>query len=364
MKLPKNFLYFLILTQGILVLGHWALYAALVFFFPFFAMHAGTLLIILLLFSFSFLAFSILDFSSENILFRVGYIFAGIWIPTWFYLLLAALASVIVSAIVPEYEKIAAQILFSFALLLSLYGIINARVTRVITLPIRLPGLPDAWKGKTAVLVTDMHLGHVLRYGFAGKVIEKINKLNPEIVFISGDFFDGVKTNFTDLAHLFKSLNSNRGTYFVTGNHEEFAGYRVCEEAIANAGIYVLENKTVDLDGLQIAGLAYGVETDESVRKTLGSMNIDKSKPSVLLKHVPNHMEAAAEAGVSLMLSGHSHQGQVWPGRWITKKVWKGFDYGLKHFKNLQVYTSSGVGTWGPPMRVFTKSEIVKIIFE
>ena len=93
-------------------------------------------------------------------------------------------------------------------------------------------------------------------------------------------------------------------------------------------------------------------------------MNIDPSKPSILLKHIPDHREAVEKSGINFQISGHTHHGQIWPFRYITKKIFKGFDYGLKSLNNLQIYTSSGVGTWGPPLRIFTKSELIKITFE
>jgi hypothetical protein len=96
----------------------------------------------------------------------------------------------------------------------------------------------------------------------------------------------------------------------------------------------------------------------------LAKIGIDVNRPSVLLKHIPDHLSAVEKAGVSLQLSGHTHLAQVWPLMYITRKVFKGYDYGLKKIGKMQIYTSCGVGTWGPPLRVFTKSEIVKIIFE
>ena len=117
----------------------------------------------------------------------------------------------------------------------------------------------------------------------------------------------------------------------------------------------------VEVEGLQIAGIAYKHETMLDFAKTLTSLNLNKNKPSILLKHVPKQLEEAEEAGVSLQLSGHTHFGQIWPGNLITKRYWKGYAYGLKKYKKMQIFVSSGLGTWGPPMRLFSKSEMVKI---
>ena len=364
MKLPKSFFFFLFVTQAIITLGHALLSSALTYFFPFFAVHEDSLLTTLILLSVSFLVLSLLEFNVESPILRYSYILSAIWIPTWFYLLLASFLSLIGSFIFPKSSVGLAATIYSCALALSLYGVINARVIRVTNLPIKLPNLPELWKGKTAVMVSDLHLGHVLRYGFAGRVIAKINHLRPDIVFIPGDFFDGVKTNFVDLANLFRAVKVPKGIYYVSGNHEQIAGYKVCEEAIAGAGIHILENAKVEVDGLQIVGTAYQHETVESLAELFAAMGIDRERPSIYLKHVPNHFEAAEQAGISLQLSGHSHRGQLWPGNWITRAIWKGYDYGLKKFgPAMQVFTSSGVGTWGPPLRVGSRSEVVRITF-
>jgi predicted MPP superfamily phosphohydrolase len=120
----------------------------------------------------------------------------------------------------------------------------------------------------------------------------------------------------------------------------------------------------INLDGLQIIGVDYrDSRREEQFRAILEKMGIDRHKPSILLKHAPLNLEVAREQGVSLQLSGHTHRGQVFLFRFITSRVYQGYDYGLKWFGNLLVYTSSGAGTWGPPMRLDTNPEIVVIKF-
>ena len=91
---------------------------------------------------------------------------------------------------------------------------------------------------------------------------------------------------------------------------------------------------------------------------------IDRAKPSILLKHEPSNLPVAQEAGINLMVSGHTHQGQLWPMEYVARWSYKGFAYGLKKLGEMQVFVSSGTGTWGPPMRVGTYGEIVVFIFE
>ena len=117
-------------------------------------------------------------------------------------------------------------------------------------------------------------------------------------------------------------------------------------EAIRRAGIRVLYNEKIDVDGLQIIGVDYrDSRKEDQFRTILQKMDIDRRKPSILLKHTPFHLQVARERGISIQLSGHTHHGQVFLFRFITAKVYQGYDYGLKWFGNLLVYTSSGAGT-------------------
>jgi predicted MPP superfamily phosphohydrolase len=95
----------------------------------------------------------------------------------------------------------------------------------------------------------------------------------------------------------------------------------------------------------------------------LQNLQIDRTLPSILLKHVPSHLDVARKNGITLQLSGHTHRAQMFPFNLFTYLIYRGFDYGLHALGSMQVYTSSGVGTWGPPLRVGTRSEIVEILF-
>lgn len=364
MKLPKGFIYFLALAQAVLTAGHLLLYYALVFFFPRLAARGPTALIILLALSISFLTATILDFKRQGFFLRWFYILSSIWIVAWFYLLMAAAISLLAYLLVPETDiQIFAAVVFITAFLIVLYGTVNARVIRTVKLTLSLPNLPAYWKKRTAIMVSDLHLGHVLRQKSAEKIAAAVNKLKPDIVFIPGDVFDGVRTDFKILVRPLKNLAAPLGGYFCSGNHELYAGMAECEQALNDAGIKVIDEKTLDINGLQIAGIGYEHDKMPDLSNRLKNLQLDPNRPSILLKHVPMQLEEAAAASVSLQLSGHSHQGQVWPASLITKKVWRGFDYGLKHYGNMQIYTSSGVGTWGPPVRVLTQAEIVQITF-
>lgn len=365
-----RFILFISIVQSILFLGHWFLYRTLVRFFG----AAGTPKLLALkaalgLLSVSLVITSFLAFRYSNPLIRCLYTAAASWLGILYLLILASALCWIFYGLaklihVPLNPKTLIEILIGIALVASLYGFINAGVIRTTRVNVQLPHLPGSWKGKTAVWVSDTHLGQVRNYGFARQVAADVKNLHPDIVFIGGDLYDGLAVNLDKTIEPFSKISAPYGTYFVTGNHEEFSDNRPYIEAVRRAGIRVLYNEKVELDGLQIIGVDYrDSRREEDFRAILQKMEIDPHKPSILLKHAPLNLRVAREQGISIQLSGHSHQGQVLLFRLITSKVYQGYDYGLKWFGDLLVYTSSGAGTWGPPMRIDTIPEIVVIRF-
>ncbi len=228
---------------------------------------------------------------------------------------------------------------------------------------VALPHLPDVWKGKKIVFVSDIHLGAIWTVGFAERIAAIIRSENPEVVLIGGDLFDGVKCDPEALAAPLAALRPPRGIFYVTGNHEYVnGGIDVFMKSIRKMPFRVLENEAVDVAGLQFAGVDWKDTVGaEPYRQVLADIKIDAAKPSILIKHEPSELAVGEAAGFSLQLSGHTHQGQIFPLQLVTRRVYHGFDYGLKRFGRMEVFTSSGAGTWGPPLRFGTKSEIVAV---
>jgi uncharacterized protein len=255
--------------------------------------------------------------------------------------------------------------LLVIALVASIYGVFHAKDIHVKEIKVSLPDLPAAWIGRKAVWVSDLHLGQLHGPSFARKIVKKVNDLPHDIVFIGGDLFDG--TSAPDLDGLiapFKDLSAPLGVYFITGNHEEFGDSNRFVQAIKSIGMHVLQDKMTEIEGVQLVGVDYHNASDSRrFEKTLSELAIDQNKLSILLKHEPKDLYIAHEAGISLQISGHTHQAQMWPLGYLASLVYKGYAYGLKDFKDMQVYTSSGVGTWGPPMRVGTDAEVVVFTF-
>ncbi len=254
------------------------------------------------------------------------------------------------------------RLLLSAGILVSIFGIWHSYQIKVRHYKIKINDLPDFWKGRKIAMFADAHLGNFRDAKFIKSVIELVNKQQPDLVLIPGDYFDGTPADLEALAEPLTKLVPSQGVFFCDGNHEEFHHNVPFVHALKKAGVNVLANEFVEIHGLQIIGVEYRASMgNHKLRKILKQLNYDRTKPSILMRHVPSALKSAKLEGVSLMVSGHTHLGQVFPFNFLTKIIFKGFDYGLRAYKKMQVLTTSGVGTWGPPQRVGTSSEIVVI---
>lgn len=362
---------FVVIVQTVLLLGHVFLYETWNFFWrPVDPPGISPLQWTLAFLSISFVLASLLAFRFKNRLFRWFYTLSAIWLGALSFLFFAACACWIVYAAfaVTGHRidgRLLAKIFFGAATIVSLYGVLNAALPRTRRIRIRLPNLPASWKGRTAALVSDMHLGHVKNIGFARRITRAINRLKPDIVWIAGDLYDGTAVDAKHAASPLNKLQSQFGTFFVEGNHEEFRDPAKFIEAVRATGVRVLENEKAEIDGLQIVGVPYRHATHaQHFGSVLDKIGIDRDRASVLLTHAPDHVAVAEAAGIGLQVSGHTHLGQMIPYTWIATRIYRQFVYGLNRIGKMLVYTSSGAGTWGPPLRVGTQPEIVLFEFE
>jgi predicted MPP superfamily phosphohydrolase len=257
------------------------------------------------------------------------------------------------------------ELLFSVGVAASLYGVFNANWTRITRTTVRLANLPASWQGRTAALISDIHLGHVRNGNFLRRMVAKILKEEPDAIFIAGDLYDGTAIDARRAAEPLSKLAAPHGVYFVAGNHEQFGDDSKYLHAIAAAGVRVLSNEKLDVDGLQIIGVQYRNAVQQAqFASVLHSLRLDRDRASILLTHAPDHPEIAEAAGVSLQLSGHTHLGQFFPWSWMARRVYRQFVYGLSRIGKMQVFTSSGAGTWGPPLRFGSNPEIVMLQFQ
>jgi uncharacterized protein len=361
--------------QSFLLSAHWFLYYTWTSFCGDPGLTAGLVLrVALLVLGCSFVLATLLSFYISGLLVTAIYRIAAVWLGLLNYFFLGACLTWVgwwamelsrLDADAARHRPIIGWLFLGLSLAVGIYGLLNARWVRIRRISIHLPTLPTSWRGRTALVASDFHLGHVNGLRFSRRIAALAARLQPDVIFLPGDFFDGTKVDPDLLAAPFKGLSPPFGVYFSTGNHDEFGDSARYLAAISHVGIRVLANEKVIVDGLQILGVPYRETTYPiRLRATLEDLRIDRASASILLSHVPNRLPIAEEAGISLQLSGHTHGGQLFPFTWLTRRVFGKFTHGLNSFGNLQVYTSYGAGTWGPPMRVGTRSEIVLLTFE
>jgi hypothetical protein len=361
---------FILVFQSLLTLLHWFVCQTWIFFQQITDSHTILALrLAMTLLSLIFVAASLLAWQSYSAPVRVFYQISAVWLGVFSWFVIAScftwIAYVVALLAVHVEKPVLADALFGLALLATIAAIVNANLVRVTRLTVNLPGLPQAWRGRVAALVSDTHLGHVNNLRFMRQIVLKLNQLRPDIVLITGDMYDGTAAPLERLAEPWKELSVPHGAYFITGNHEEFTDRRKYLDAVTRSGVHVLNNEKVEIDGLQLIGVHYREANDPArFPAILQSVAIDPARASILLSHAPHALNVAEAAGISLQLSGHTHGGQFWPFTWITRRIYGAYVHGLNRFGKMLVFTTWGAGTWGPPLRLGTNPEIVLIQFE
>lgn len=294
-----------------------------------------------------------------RVVFIIGAIFMG-------FVLYLLLSTILVDAVglafktKPIYYGIAA---LSLAVFISIYGIWNAKQLKLTEVDVTIRGLK---KPIRAAHLTDTHLGHFRGAKNLQNIVEVINKQKVDVVFFTGDLLDSkIQLKLESMLPL---KNLDAPIYFVEGNHDEYTGVNAIKNYLRSIGVNVLENEVTQFGELQIIGLTFMQANGESesphaspnglnIKKVLGLMKLDSSKPTVLLHHGPDGIKYAKQAGVDLYLAGHTHAGQLWPATIVANML---FDYnkGLHDYNGTKIYVSQGTGTFGPPMRVGTDSEL------
>jgi predicted MPP superfamily phosphohydrolase len=358
-------------VQLLLLAAHWFIYRTWIdFWWPLGPLAALVLPAALMLLAFSFIAAALFGFYFSNPLVKLLYPLATVWLGLLNFFFIAACLSwllwfsLTLLRLHPNRPLLAAA-LFGLATVIGIYGLVNARRIRIRRIPIQLAGLPESWCGRTALVITDLHLGHINGPSFSRRIVALAAGLNPDVVLIPGDLFDGSGADVEALIAPFCQLAPPCGIFFSTGNHDEFVDAAHYVEILSRAGIRVLNNEKVTVDGLDIAGVDYADSGyPVRLRTILENLHLVSGRASILLNHAPSRLPIVEQAGFSLQISGHTHSGQLFPFTWLTRRAYGRFTYGLQHFGALTVYTSSGVGSWGPPMRVGTHPEAVLLTFE
>ncbi len=363
---------FLSTTVALLFGAHYFVYTSLVHFFSVTSsVYKYWLMAVLGLLSVSFILSSTLAHFVENSVARMAYFISGFWLGllvnvlvafsvAWFFVWVAHLIHF------DPNRLLVGVLVTSLAFIFAVYGVWQALHPVVKHVTVRIPDLPESWQGQTLVQLSDIHLGHVYQSGFLKGVVEQVNTLHPKAVVITGDLFDGMDGHLDSLVQPFNMLASEKGAFFITGNHETYLGVDTALLALQGTKVTILKDEVRDVDGLQLIGVNFPLRGEaKKLLPTLKRLHDQfAGRPNVLLYHAPEHIAEVAKSGVDLMLVGHTHQGQQFPFQLVTALVHKGFDYGLYTIGNLTLYTTSGVGTWGPAMRIGTQSEIVALTLE
>jgi len=305
---------------------------------------------LLLILTFSFLGAIILERRFGNALTRVLYTLASHWMGIALILLTCLILYEFInffSKIPRPYGGIA---VLAVAAIASIYAMINARILHIATIDI------PATVNMDIVQLSDIHLGSV-GSEFLARVVEKTNSLNPDVVVITGDLVDS--HHRLDREALSRLNDLKAPVFFVLGNHEHYAGLANVMTLLQNTKVRTLRNESADFDGLQIIGIDDRDDQDQ-VANQLRNIEIDPERFSVLLYHRPEGLDAASEAGVDLMLTGHTHGGQIFPFNFYVRRYFR-YMKGLYRHENSYLYVSAGTGTWGPRMRLGSKSEITLI---
>jgi predicted MPP superfamily phosphohydrolase len=242
----------------------------------------------------------------------------------------------------------ATWVLTASALLL-FYAVYNAFSPTVIAVPLSTRKLQRRLR---FVQLSDVHIGS-RSSRFLGRVVDAVNKLEPEFVCITGDFIDATGISEQRLAAL---TRLRMPVYFSIGNHEKYEDLPEILQRLENLGVIILRNRQVSTAEIQFIGID-DMDDPYQVRKQLPGIDVDTGKYVILLYHRPRGLAAAAEVGVDLMLSGHTHNGQIVPFNFIVERVFARTK-GLFQAGDTWLYVSSGTGTWGPTMRLGTRSEI------
>ena len=247
-------------------------------------------------------------------------------------------------------------------------GVINVlRPVTVKRVQVPIGRLAKNAAGLRIVQLSDVHVGPTIGKEFLEAVVARVNALEPDVIAITGDLVDGSVADLRELVAPLGDLRAKHGVYFVTGNHEYYSGVDDWLAHLPTLGIRVLHNEHVSIGGdggIDLAGVddwsAHGFGGGHGPDLPRALEGRDSSRPLVLLAHQPKQIEEAAQLGVDLQLSGHTHGGQIFPWGFLVRLT-QPYLAGLHKHREAHVYVSEGTGYWGPPMRIGTTAEITHL---
>jgi uncharacterized protein len=253
----------------------------------------------------------------------------------------------------------------ALSLCICVYGYFDAQNIRTERLVIETDRLPKGVDRLTVVQISDVHLGLLVRCDRLVTILEKVEAAKPDIFVVTGDLVDAQINHLPGMRELLQEIKPRFGKYAVTGNHEYYAGLDAALEFIGHSGFTMLRGEWKDIGPIVIAGVddraAIQTKTGIPKKDRDALAGTDRSKKFVLfLKHQP-HPDADAIGMYDLMLSGHTHKGQIWPFTYFSRRAHPlhAGDYDLG--KGSRIHVNRGTGTWGPPVRFLAPPEVTVI---
>ena len=288
-----------------------------------------------------------------------------------------------------QFFAVAGSVCAIVVIVLSTWGLINARIIRTTPYKVTVHKAAGSLTSLNVVLVADLHMGYNIGTKHISNMVHKINAQDPDLVVIAGDIFDNEYEALKDpeeLEEILRGIQSKYGVYACYGNHdieerilagftfhtkgEEKASDSRMDEFLAKSNITLLHDEGVLIDdSFYLFGRADASRPGKDINTRMSPQEItdtmDKSKPILVIDHQPKELSELSDAGVDLDLCGHTHDGQMFPGNFTVRFVWENACGYLKK-GNMHNIVTSGVGVFGPNMRVGTKSEIcpMQITFE
>jgi predicted MPP superfamily phosphohydrolase len=301
-----------------------------------------------------------------NTITSIYYLISTTWMGMFFYLLILLLLFEIVNIFIKPPKKISGITIISLTVLISLYSLWNAQSFTVNRVEIPIEGLTDEVK---IVQISDVHIDNFRGKSYLEKIVNATNEQKPDLVLITGDIIDSSQALTEEIFSPLKKLTAP--AYFTTGNHESYADFDKSVEIMAKSNLRILRNEIIETHNIQLIGLDYMNADEQSfdmhkvnkltMKETLPTLDISPGKPSVLMHHSPVGLDYVNRRGINLMLSGHTHGGQMFPATYINRMIFP-YNKGLYNYKGTYVYVSQGAGTFGPRMRLGTNNEITVIV--
>lgn len=246
------------------------------------------------------------------------------------------------------------------------YGSYNAYMPVVRTYTIQMDKGSSSIDSLHIAMAADIHFGLLSGKDHAKRLVHEMNKLEPDIILLPGDLFDDDIQPFVDqkLDSVLSELKAPLGVYATLGNHDKHRGtMQELIDTFERSGVNILYDETITVNDLFTLVGRKDLSDPERINLEALMAKVDLGKPVILLEHQPEGLDLAEQTGVDLMLSGHTHHGQVFPGNLITNALFEN-DWGYLRKGNMHSIVTSGYGFWGPPIRIGTRSEIVELHIE